>query len=413
VQDDRQVIAAKQLVGDESMRWPRTTTSNRGGARLPALGEYLRRLRTARKLTQAELAARSTRTGFPVDQSFVSRLERGEISGSVGKFFAVLSLIHANPASVAELVHLAQSFPPEAETGDIDELLSRARSSTAHGRLSEALGWAVAALHEASENDRADDHARALIATSIVLKNQGAWETARAVAFEALNLDGSRPVTHLCAVLECAACSLEMDEPVTARLLLDGVRGGTLDSRPDLAAQRAHMLGLAFLQERQSEHALEAFLEAAEHYARSPSPSDEARLHARLAVLLAERGDRNAAIRAANRAIALAEEADHLVTRTRVLLRAGRVDILVGRSAEARHRLAEAEELAEQLGHGEFLFEARLWRLALAVKERDGTAIGVLRHVLRRARRGLRIGRDLSTAYAHLVEGSAGGGGTN
>ena len=298
-------------------------------ARVPVLGDYFRRLRRSRRLTQAELAARTVDSPFPVDQSYVSRLERGEIAGSVGKFFTVLSLVNANASSVAELLRLGRELPVDGQGFAVEELLRRARESTKQGELSAALSWALAGLHEAASSGDADGHAQALVSASIVLKNQGAWETARALALEAVNLAGIHQVTRLQAVLQSAACCLEMDEPVSAELLLDGLQEEVLADRPELAAQRWHNLGLALLEGGRPDQALEAFRKAADWYARSPSPSDEARLHARQAVVMVDLGLRDAGAIVMDRAFGLAERSGHAITRARVLLHAGRVDTLL------------------------------------------------------------------------------------
>ncbi len=373
------------------------------------LGRYFRQLREKRHVSQVELASRSSGAAFPVDQSYVSRLERGDVAGSVGKFFTVLSLVNADSAQVSELLRLGPASGG-AEEASLDECLAHARSSAENGQLTESLSWALSALFQANASRDAEAEARCLVSASIVLKNRGAREIARSLAFRALNLTGTSKKVRLQATLQTAACCLEMDEPVTAELLLDHVGKEDTASSPELMAQTWHNLGIARYLSANPDGALEAFEVAADYYVRTSIPSNHARLASLRAKIHAEQGNREAAILSISKAFELVEVAGHAVTRVRVLLDAGRIDILLGRFQLSRRWLIQAEELAENLHHAEFLFEARLWRLDLAYREKDRMGARLLAQVLRKQKRSLETGIVLSKAYDGLV-GATGDGG--
>ena len=382
-----------------------------GGRRVfPELGEYFRRQRESRRMSQRELALRSLETEFPVDQSYISRLERGEVSGSVGKFFSVLLLTNSSSTSVAELLRAGREMARDADALSTEQLLLRARQREEEGQFSEALSWALAGLDKAREEGRDEEQAAALLTASIIFSDMGSWETARALAFQALNLEvAGRAGTLLRkrSILQAAGCCLDMGESVTALLLMESMTQETFGDCPGIGARSWHMLGLAQSAGDRLEDALESFEKARRFYARAPSPSDEARLLAKRARLELELGRSADAVASIAQALTKMEAAGHAVTRVRVLLHAGRVDTLTGRSRLAHKWLVQAERLAEQLGHQEYLFEARLWRYDLALREDDARSAALFRRLLRKQVRRLKLSAEIARSYGEIVESSA------
>lgn len=373
--------------------------SGNGVSGMERIGDYLRKLREARKQSQEDLAEWSVLVGQRFDRSYVARQESGKLSGSVTRFLTYLSLIRASANTVSEMIRVAAQVPQGADDLSIKELMTRARDAESSGRFHEALGWALSTIQRGIVNASQEDQAKGLIIAAIVLGNQGSWEMALSLAVEAMNLDSVPTELRGRAAIRSAQAHLALGQIVSAESTLCSIDTSHFESDPTLAALYWQEVGIIERQKGDLSRAFEAFGTAVGFYLLAESARDRARLlavQARTALVLSDRQD---ASRLVAEALELARSTGHAATIARVMMHAGRIGAACGRPADARELLVAAEARAREIGNETLLFEIRLWLYDVAQQMRERPLITLMRRRLQADRVKVVLEREEAEAF--------------
>ena len=228
----------------------------------------------------------------------------------------------------------------------------------------------------------------------------------------------------------CYASSLELtkDDSLRGKILLNlgviaNIEGDFEDARQkyrrsletfDRAGDESgralvlHNLGMLHADQERWDEADEAYSRCLEICERQGNRPMVANVLLNRAELLCARGDLDAAVAHADRALAIHTEVGDAVGRGEALRWRGDAYRRLGRREQAERSLREAVRIAQQ--HGVTLLEAEASRELASVREADGDAAGAVKW-LERARKGfvtLGAQRDLAAADAEMARLGAG-----
>jgi transcriptional regulator with XRE-family HTH domain len=114
------------------------------------LGQYFAQLRMSQRLSQEELAQRSTLTKHRFDRTYVARIENGESADSAAKFLVYAAMLHADPRTVLEIINATEQWISYIEDLPIEEYLTRTKQNSDQGNFSVASMYALAGLTKAT-----------------------------------------------------------------------------------------------------------------------------------------------------------------------------------------------------------------------------------------------------------------------
>ena len=128
--------------------------ANSSSPQIASIGARLRRLRKERRLTQSDLARQ-----IGIQQSDLSRMEKGEYRVSLDNLFKILNVFDVEVTEFFEGHELRSAAPPQALTHQDMQVLHLLRQLSPQGRL-EVQEYLEFKLRREQIERRVADHAR-------------------------------------------------------------------------------------------------------------------------------------------------------------------------------------------------------------------------------------------------------------
>ena len=242
-----------------------------GSARL---GNYLRRLRTGYGYSLRRVEERAKAEGGEIDNSQLSRYEKGICYPSFDKLRVLASVFNVSIQSFSDVVELEAFEHLKPEEGSPENLRHRGNTAMKEGVPGRAFACYERALELIGERDPdgSDDElfARLRFDRAVSLKMLGKLSLAEQDLRRALKLSEQlSPSMKARAMLTLANIHADLGERFLAELEAQRAHELALQAPDDkLAAMALHTMGHVLAEQQCFERAIERFREAAELYSR-------------------------------------------------------------------------------------------------------------------------------------------------
>lgn len=240
----------------------------------PRLGNYLRKLRAGYGYSLRRVEERARAEGGEIDNSQLSRYEKGICYPSFDKLRVLASVFNVSVQSFSDVVDLEVYEELKPDTDDVETILDSARAAFRggdHGLAFACLERAVELLLEAPEDDRREELlGRARVEQASVLKLLGKLSLAEQELRQALRrVERLSPELRVKALLALAGVHADQGDTflcqMEAERAYEVARDGAMDR---FAAMALHVLGRVLYDQQCPEQAVERYREAASLYAR-------------------------------------------------------------------------------------------------------------------------------------------------
>ncbi len=248
------------------------------------LGSYLRRLRAGYGYSLRRVEERARAVGGEIDNSQLSRYEKGVCYPSFDKLRVLASVFNVSVQAFSDVVDLEAYESLKPAEGAPRELVQQGHAALQRGEM----GLAFACYERTIEllQDRADDPEReellgwARISLATALARLSKLSLAEQELRNALRIaDRPGPIFEAHALLGLANIHADQGDLVLAELEAERAHGRARAEGSDLlAAQALHTLGRVLAQRRQEAGAIERYREAADLYARSGNAYEATRI---------------------------------------------------------------------------------------------------------------------------------------
>lgn len=224
------------------------------GESLPSvrLGAYLRRLREGYGYTLRKVEEKSATFGEPIDNSQLSRFEKGKALPSFDKLRALARVFNVSVQNFADVLDLEQYEAEKPASGDFEDLLSAGAESFArgeHGRAFVTFERALEVAETGSRQKMAERVAEARWRMAAALRALGKLSMTEHELREILKLPRDAPARiRIRALLQLSSVYREFSDLYLARILARESLDLAMEEG-DLAVQAAVLNTLANITE--------------------------------------------------------------------------------------------------------------------------------------------------------------------
>jgi tetratricopeptide (TPR) repeat protein len=246
-------------------------TNLKGSVRL---GNYLRRLRAGYGYSLRRVEERARAEGGEIDNSQLSRYEKGICYPSFDKLRVLASVFNVSIQAFSDVVDLEEYEDLKPETSDPREMIETGTAALRAGEMGRAFAHFERALEvlesEPGDEKWAEQVAQARINLAAALIRLGKLSLAEQELRNALRASDSMNGTlQARALLNLASVHSDQGDLLLAEMEADRAYGIAVHAALDLVAARArHVLASVLAQRKHESEAIERYREAAEMYAR-------------------------------------------------------------------------------------------------------------------------------------------------
>lgn len=269
----------------------------------PRLGNYLRKLRAGYGYSLRRVEERARAEGGEIDNSQLSRYEKGICYPSFDKLRVLASVFNVSVQSFSDVVDLEVYEELKPATEDVEEILDGAHAalkSGDNGLAFACLERAVELLIETPVSDRRDELlGRARVEQAAVLKRLGKLALAEQELRHALRrVEHLSPELRVKALLALATVHAEQGDTflceMEAERAYDVARAGAMDR---FTAMALHVLGRVLYDQGSAERAIERYREASSLYTRCGDDYEAIRVRINIGSCYAALGKFNQSVR--------------------------------------------------------------------------------------------------------------------
>lgn len=390
-----------QMSPNENLGAGRLGTDGRGGGadqegalKIPArLGLYLRRLREGYGYTLRKVEERATALGESIDNSQLSRFEKGKAVPSFEKLRALARIFNVPVQNFSDVLDLAEYEAYKPESADYDELLKEGKGWFARGEYGRSFVTYERALEVAEQVSSAvngEGTAEARWRMACALKSLGKLSMAERELRDILKLRRHlKPRTRMNALLQLSYLYRELSDLYLATVMANECLEIAV-TEEDLRVQAGvlNTLGNILHDEGQPEEALAKYHEAMTLLDRTKDCQElRATLMTNLGGCMVAAHRMDEGIRQLRQAHLHAKEMGFRRVAALSLTRLGEAYIQAGDNEQAKASFAESDCLASRPSdcYHDILFLNAFRRWELARLEHNGTrekiAFGRLRHL--------------------------------
>ena len=247
-------------------------TNLKGSTRL---GNYLRRLRSGYGYSLRRVEERARAEGGEIDNSQLSRYEKGICYPSFDKLRVLASVFNVSIQAFSDVVDLEEYEDLKPESNDPREMIETGTGAMRAGEMGRAFAHFERALEileaEPGGEGWAEQVAQARINLAAALIRLGKLSLAEQELRNALRAaDGLGDTLQARALLQLASVHSDQGDLLLAEMEADRAHGIAARAALDLLAARArHVLAGVLARRKRENEAIERYREAAELYSRS------------------------------------------------------------------------------------------------------------------------------------------------
>lgn len=269
----------------------------------PRLGNYLRKLRAGYGYSLRRVEERARAEGGEIDNSQLSRYEKGICYPSFDKLRVLASVFNVSVQSFSDVVDLEAYEDLKPDTDDVEEILDGALASLRKGDNGVAfacLERAVELLLEAPEGERRDELlGRARVEQAAVLMRLGKLALAEQELRHALRRsEHLSPELRVKALLALATVHGEQGDTILCEMEAErAYQVARAAAMERFAAMALHVLGRVLYDQGSPEQAVERYREAASLYAKGNDDYEAIRVRINIGSCFAALGKTNQSLR--------------------------------------------------------------------------------------------------------------------
>jgi len=289
-------------------------TNLKGSTRL---GNYLRRLRSGYGYSLRRVEERARAEGGEIDNSQLSRYEKGICYPSFDKLRVLASVFNVSIQAFSDVVDLEEYEDLKPESNDPREMIETGTGAMRAGEMGRAFAHFERALEileaEPGGEGWAEQVAQARINLAAALIRLGKLSLAEQELRNALRAaDGLGDTLQARALLQLASVHSDQGDLLLAEMEADRAHGIAARAALHLLAARArHVLAGVLAQRKRENEAIERYREAAELYSRSGEVYEATRVRISIGLCYVSLGKSREGIRLLRTALEEAASGGH------------------------------------------------------------------------------------------------------
>ena len=281
------------------------------------LGRYLRRLRTGYGYSLRRVEERARAEGGEIDNSQLSRYEKGICYPSFDKLRVLASVFNVSIQAFSDVVDLEEFEELKPDSADAGQIIEWGISEMKAGNTGQAFACFERALElllaSPEQDGRNELIAKARISQAGALSRLGKLSLAEHELRSALrHPDQLRPTLQTRALLALANIHADQGDLVLAELEAERAHAYAERERlTDLAARALHTLGRVLHERHSFEQAISRYREAAAHYRECEGRYEEIRVRTQIGNCYVDMGKLREGVRIIRSSLAEARASGH------------------------------------------------------------------------------------------------------
>lgn len=267
------------------------------------LGSYLKKLRAGYGYSLRRVEERARAEGGEIDNSQLSRYEKGICYPSFDKLRVLASVFNVSIQSFSDVVDLEEFDELRPEATEPDALIAEGKALLAHGDHGRAFVYFETAIEALSETTPSPERQRLIaecrINEAAALHRLGKLSLAEQELRQAMRFAESISLSLRAKAL-LALATIHAVQGDTFLGEMESERAHALAEQADLpetAAKALHTLGQMLAHQGRPADAIERYREAARHYERCGNQTEAVRIKVNIGAAFVELGKRREGIR--------------------------------------------------------------------------------------------------------------------
>lgn len=366
----------------------------KGSARL---GSYLRRLRAGYGYSLRRVEERARANGGEIDNSQLSRYEKGVCYPSFDKLRVLASVFNVSIQSFSDVIDLENFEELKPEAGDPKQLIEEGSQAVRLGEVGRAFACYERALELLTEQP-ASTETRQLMAEARVQQAAALRRLGKLSLAEQELRNALRSAEHLSAKLRARALllmsNIHADQADRFLSELEAQKAYELaqsESDDRMAAMALHTLAVVLCEQDRYAEAIERFREAAKLYEESEERYEALRVRINIGACYVSLGKLREGIRLLRSALSECEHGGYRRLTATAWCRLGKGYYEAKRWQEARSCLRQSDTLAASNNetHPDILFYNAYYEWKMALEEENPTRAKIAFGRLKTLRSGL------------------------